>query len=257
MSDLIETMPEVSPPEIPIDWDFETADKNFDEAILGWRRFTGKVIAALWIFYDKLKIGHRPKSSQNWEQLPTWEEWLQKKGISKNTPTNHFRKLGWLSPGVHFLSESNEWTTPATIIEKTELIFGQIDLDPCSDVDHNIPSLQRFTLDDDGLTRDWIGRIYMNPPYGRELPDWVKKFKSEHLSQNMTEGIALIPARPDTDWFYTLRDYPRCFIRHRLKFGGQQNSAPFPSMVVYAGNNIEKFKQAFQDTGDIYQRIID
>ncbi len=174
------------------------------------------------------------------------------------------RQLSWfhiarklLPENVHFSSESNEWTTPAIIIKKIEQIFGQIDLDPCSDIDCNIPALQRYTIEDDGLTKNWIGKIYMNPPYGRELPNWTDKFKAEYLIKNMAEGIALIPARPDTDWFYSLRDYPRCFIRHRLKFGGQQNSAPFPSMVVYVGNNIKKFKHAFQDIGDIYQRIVD
>ena len=44
----------------------------------------------------------------------------------------------------------------------------------------------------------------------------------------------LLPARTDTRWFhdYIYGNAEIRFIKGRLKFGGSNNSAPFPSMVV-------------------------
>ncbi len=57
---------------------------------------------------------------------------------------------------------------------------------------------------------------------------------------------------PHTRWFRELRPYLRCFIWGRLKFSGQSNSAPFPSMAVYLGSDDRKFIDAFQGIGDIF-----
>ena len=48
--------------------------------------------------------------------------------------------------------------------------MGEIDLDPCSNskAQPNVPALNHFTVEDDGLEQKWFGRVYMNPPYGRE-----------------------------------------------------------------------------------------
>jgi hypothetical protein len=70
---------EVKQPEIPTEWDFGIADKEFDKNIRNWRRLTGDVMSQLWVFYNKLAVGHRRKSSPNGEQLPTWAKWLESK----------------------------------------------------------------------------------------------------------------------------------------------------------------------------------
>ena len=70
----------------------------------------------------------------------------------------------------------------------------------------------------------------MNPPYGREIKNWVKKASKER------RVVALLPARTDTKWFhdyiYKKRKTEIRFIKGRLKFGNAKNSAPFPSMIV-------------------------
>lgn len=75
--------------------------------------------------------------------------------------------------------------------------------------------------------------MFCNPPYGRELPKWVKKAYEESRKPK-TIVVMLIPSRTDTRWFhdYIYGKAEIRFVRGRLKFGGAKNSAPFPSMVV-------------------------
>jgi len=156
---------------------------------------------------------------------------------------------------VHFSSKSNEWYTPPEIIERVIKVMGFIDLDPCSNskITPNVPAHNHFTIETDGLSLPWYGRVYMNPPYGQEIIKWVRKLCSEYENENVSEAIALVPARTDTRWFRRLKKYPRCFVWGRLKFGGQTNSAPFPSMIVYLGENVRTFTDEFRNIGDIYQ----
>ena len=159
---------------------------------------------------------------------------------------------------VHFSSESPEHYTPQSVIDATIKCMGAIDLDPCSNSHEspNVPAAAHFTAADDGLRQVWRGRVYMNPPYGREIVDWVDKLVTAHESGDVTEAIALVPARTDTRWWAMLRDYPVCLVSGRLKFGEAENSAPFPSAVFYLPNGtaIDRFYDAFSLLGDIWQR---
>lgn len=156
---------------------------------------------------------------------------------------------------IHFSSKSNEWLTPPEIIERVIEVMGFINLDPCSNSKAipNIPAHNHFTIETDGLSLPWYDRVYINPPYGRGVGKWVEKLCSEYKNGNVSEAIALVPARTDTHWFRRLKKYSRCFVWGRLKFSGHKNSAPFPSMVVYLGKNIRTFTIKFKDMGDIYQ----
>jgi len=151
---------------------------------------------------------------------------------------------------------SPEWCTPQHVVALIKRCLRGIDLDPCSNSKENanIPATHVFTKHDDGLQFDWCGKIYMNPPYGRDIGRWVEKLAHEYRKGHTTEAIALVPARVDTDWFQSFRDFPVCFIGGRLKFSGSENSAPFPSAMFYLGPDIPKFARVFGDTGDIWVR---
>jgi hypothetical protein len=154
---------------------------------------------------------------------------------------------------VHFSSDSPEHYTPSPIIKAAIGCMGDIDLDPCSNskAAPNVPALEHFTIAEDGLSRPWFGRIYMNPPYGRAIVEWVAKLKSEYQAGNTTEAIALVPARTDTQWFRMLDCYPCCYIEGRLTFIGNDDPAPFPSAVFYLGERMEQFYWAFHELGTI------
>jgi hypothetical protein len=157
---------------------------------------------------------------------------------------------------VHFSSGSKEWYTPPNVVYRVLEVLGQIDMDPCSNGgdNPNIPATVHFTKEQDGLSRKWAGRVYMNPPYGRGIDAWAEKLCSEYAGGRVSEAIALVPARVDTNWFHRFRDALICFVDGRLKFSGHENSAPFPSAVVYLGNRAEAFASKFATMGDIWIR---
>ena len=129
-----------------------------------------------------------------------------------------------------FSSKTDNWATPQEFFDELDAEF-HFTLDPCAD-DLNHKCAKYFTKEQDGLAHSWEGEtVFCNPPYGRELPKWVKKCHDEAISATV---VMLIPARTDTrafhDYIYGKADIR--FVRGRLKFGGANNSAPSPSMVV-------------------------
>jgi len=162
---------------------------------------------------------------------------------------------------VHYSSESPEWYTPPEIAALVREVMP-INLDPasCYAAQQVIHADAYFDAQMNGLhpMRRWDGRVFLNPPYGREIGKWVERLISEYKAAHTIEAILLTPARPDTEWFGLLRDYPRCFVTGRLKFwtgetpDDQQEAAPFPSALFYLGNRFEAFAEAFSPIGDIY-----
>lgn len=159
---------------------------------------------------------------------------------------------------IHFSSRSEEWYTPRDILDRVVAALGAIDLDPCSNSHTRpvVPAARHFTRHDDGLSRPWFGRVFMNPPYGREVKRWVVHLCAEHHAGRVTAAVALVHARTDTAWFNLFRDYTLCFVRGRLKFAGRGagNSAPFPSVLAYLGPEPTQFAHVFRDIGGIYRR---
>lgn len=160
---------------------------------------------------------------------------------------------------VHFTSDSPEWYTPSHIVARVVQTFGAIDLDPCSNShdDPSIPAGQHYTVEDDGLALPWRGRVYMNPPYGRVIDEWIEKLASEWQNGNVSEAIALLPARTDTGWFRRLPAEHFCFVSGRLTFSEYESAAPFPSVAAYLGEHPQQFIAAFRDVGHIYRRLAD
>ena len=132
---------------------------------------------------------------------------------------------------VHFSSASEEWETPQHIFDALNVQF-QFTLDPCA-TPENAKCEKYFTKEDNGLIKSWAGeRVFMNPPYGREITSWILKAYKESRNPD-TIVVCLLPARTDTKWFHRYCTKGMIwFIRGRLKFGENENAAPFPSMIV-------------------------
>ena len=133
---------------------------------------------------------------------------------------------------VHFSSETNEWSTPIDLYNSLDEIYN-FTLDPCS-TKENAKCDKFFTIEDDGLKQDWSNEIvFMNPPYGREIKDWVKKAYKESLKGATV--VCLIPSRTDTKYWHDYifpYSHEITFLKGRLKFGNSKNSAPFPSAII-------------------------
>lgn len=102
--------------------------------------------------------------------------------------------------------ESDEWYTPHSIFESLGCVF---DLDPCSPgVDHWVPARNVFTIHDDGLSQEWGGFVFMNPPFGKRLGQvpWLKKFLKHR------NGIAIVRAYTSASWFHEFATQGDSFV---------------------------------------------
>ena len=128
-----------------------------------------------------------------------------------------------------FTSRTDEWETPKDFFDTMNKEF-HFNLDVCA-TKVNAKCEKYYTKKENGLSQQWHGNCWMNPPYGREIGKWMKK--ALEASKEGALVACLVPARTDTAWWneYDMKGEIR-FIRGRLKFGGSQNSAPFPSAVV-------------------------
>jgi hypothetical protein len=92
---------------------------------------------------------------------------------------------------THF--QSDVWLTPPHIIE----VLGPFDLDPASPVERPWPTATKhYTPIEDGLKQPWQGTIWLNPPYGLQIGEWLARLR-EH-----GDGFALIFARTETKSFF-------------------------------------------------------
>ena len=135
--------------------------------------------------------------------------------------------------------QKDEWLTPPEIIKS----LGQFDLDPCSPINRPWDTAKNhLTVLDNGLKAHWKGRVWLNPPYGREAAEWLHKL-SDHGN-----GIALIFARTETEMFFDhvwSKADALLFFKGRLYFhhvdGKRANAnAGAPSVLIaYGSNNVK------------------
>ncbi len=133
-------------------------------------------------------------------------------------------------------SKSNHWSTPRDLFYQLDSEFN-FTLDPCAS-EINFKCKKYFTEKDDGLIQDWSDdRVFMNPPYGRQIGNWVRKAYKESLRGALV--VCLIPSRTDTSYWhdYIEKKAEVRFIRGRLKFGGGKGTAPFASAIVIFKEN--------------------
>lgn len=159
--------------------------------------------------------------------------------------------------------QSNEWYTPPEVIDLVRAVLGQIDLDPASAPypQHYIGAGTFWTKNDDGLSKEWFGRVFCNPPYGKtggksNQDVWAQKLTAEYEKGNVTEALLLVNTTHGYSWYeniYTKR--PVCFVRRRMSFlnenGLTVGQAKRGQTIVYFGKNIEKFRIIFSKAGRV------
>jgi ParB family transcriptional regulator, chromosome partitioning protein len=152
--------------------------------------------------------------------------------------------------------EGDEWYTPEEYIEAARKVLGSIDLDPASNAaaQEVVKAASYFTKDDDGLEREWLGRVFVNPPYSYPLIEkFVTKLYDEFHDGRVTDAIILVNNCTDTRWFHLLLSkFPACFTRGRVQFWrpGQDRFATRQGQAFfYLGNNPESFCEVFSEHG--------
>ena len=128
------------------------------------------------------------------------------------------------------MSNKDDWETPKDLyaVLNTEFNFS---LDPCCSKE-TAKCSSYYTIEDDGLSKDWKGTVFMNPPYGRVIMNWIKKAKEE--SDKGATVVCLVPARTDTKWWHTycMKSAEIRLLTKRLTFEGANNKATFPAAII-------------------------
>jgi phage N-6-adenine-methyltransferase len=152
-----------------------------------------------------------------------------------------------------------EWYTPAEYIDLARIVLGEIDLDPAShsQAQKNIKAKQYYTKKDNGLSHEWHGRIWLNPPYMQPLiAEFTKKMCDEYAAGRVTEGIMLTHNYTDTEWFQGAAKVADalCFTKGRIKFceqdGSQVTAQPTQGQTFfYFGGAVSGFVKVFLAIG--------
>lgn len=158
-------------------------------------------------------------------------------------------------PHVVNNSGENEWYTPSRYIEAAREAMGSIDLDPASsDMANEVVKAARYcTAETDGLSYEWGGNIWMNPPYSSDL---VGRFISKLVDErdNYEQAVVLVNNATETEWFRRLISIASavCFPYGRIRYyspNGKNNSPLQGQAIVYVGGDVESFFDAFSEIG--------
>jgi len=163
-------------------------------------------------------------------------------------------------------AKSVEWFTPGGIVEAARAVMGDIDLDPasCAQANETVRALQYYSSD--GLTQQWSGRVFCNPPGGRGVVTafWSKlcgAWQSGAVTQAIWIGYSL-------EQLQTLQrftpsplsgDFCLCFPHRRIAFdspGGGKRSPTHGNYIAYLpprddGRGVSRFYAFFATYGEL------
>lgn len=161
---------------------------------------------------------------------------------------------------------SNEWYTPPVFVDAARDVMGAIDLDPASNAYANqtVKAKQFYSILDDGYTKEWSGRVWLNPPYGlasgkSNQDRWSAKLIDSYFNGAVSEAILLVNAATGSNWFFPLWDFLICFVKKRIQFFNEKGKAQQPThsnVIVYLGQaNQSKFIDTFSGFGAVVSRV--
>ena len=147
--------------------------------------------------------------------------------------------------------------TPPAYIESAVEVMGKIDLDPASNemAQLTVNADHFYTAESDGLTKEWRGKVWMNPPYtARVINVFISKLVSHYAAGEVTEAIVLTNNNTDTSWFHEAANNAAavCFTSGRINFlkrDGSKSSPTNGQSFIYFGKNIDLFKTVFSKHG--------
>jgi phage N-6-adenine-methyltransferase len=153
--------------------------------------------------------------------------------------------------------KNNEWLTPPEILEMARDVLGAFDLDPasCEEANKNVKAARFYSAEDDGLTQEWHGRVWLNPPFSwPEIERFISKLIGEVQAGRVTEAICLTDNKTDTAWFRAANQVAAaiCFTE-RIRFlrldGGRGFVPNRGQAFFYFGPNKQRFAEVFGPLG--------
>jgi hypothetical protein len=147
--------------------------------------------------------------------------------------------------------------TPPEYIDAAREVLGGIDLDPatCAQAQETVDASEFFTAETDGLSQEWHGKVWMNPPYHRDLaPAFIAKLIEEKEAGRVSEAVVLTNNSTDTAWFQQLAPVSSaiCFTKGRVNFTVPNGPPVMPTQgqaFFYLGENSQAFAERFAEFG--------
>jgi len=166
---------------------------------------------------------------------------------------------------VHVAQNSgeNEWYTPPQFIDAARQAMGAIDTDPasCELAQETVNASLFYTMETDGLSNQWKGRVWLNPPYSKDFVGrFISKLIEESDSKRVSEACVLLNNATDTEWFHKVVPIVSaiCFLKGRISFpdsnGDPKNKPLQGQMVLYIGSNVSSFKKSFSSFGVVLRK---
>lgn len=157
-------------------------------------------------------------------------------------------------------NKSEEWYTPPELLDLIYQVMD-VDLDPASPYPPSVLARRHYDKKSNGLIKPWFGNVYLNPPYGRNINQWISKLCDEWEQFHINNAVVLIPNKTDTKWFFDLAQHARCFctITGRIKFlsdHSNYSSGTFGNLLVLLTDDEEmvlRFVDTFSDKGIIWK----
>jgi ParB family chromosome partitioning protein len=193
-------------------------------------------------------------------ELPEEERASIHQAMDEGVPAREAVKKSLAAANSFNGTDGDEWYTPEEYIEAARRVLGSIDLDPASNpVAQEVVQAECYiTKDEDGLEREWHGKVFVNPPYSYPLIEkFVSKLVEEYDCERTKQAIILVNNCTDTRWFHQLLErFPACFTKGRVPFwrpGQDRFQTRQGQAFFYLGNNPETFREVFSEHGVVVE----
>jgi hypothetical protein len=157
---------------------------------------------------------------------------------------------------VQHSSLTDEWYTPAPIVEAARTVLGTIDLDPASNAQANeiVRATKFYSREQDGLLQPWYGNLFCNPPGGKVLNRSMTGLFWSRLMSAVDENVidhaiflcfSLEALQSTQRYGRSVGDYPFCVPSSRIQFvpgrPGVTKTAPSRSnAIVYVPGRVDR-----------------
>jgi hypothetical protein len=159
-----------------------------------------------------------------------------------------------------------DYQTPEYVLECVRAYFGgPIPLDPATCPSNPTKATTFLTEKENGLERPWDQNWFVNPPYGKEMRQWIEKIGAEaHQCYGVSttrcepHGLALLPVnRTETQYWQDCigsKASAVVFVRKRIAFirpstGEKAQGNPYSSAIWGFNTDWDRFKESFKPLG--------
>lgn len=162
-------------------------------------------------------------------------------------------------------SGNDEFATPPEIWRPLGRAVGGWDLDPCSGAEATSIAPDRFTADDDGLSKPWYGSVFVNPPWstdgnGSAKERWLSKVRTEANRDDVDVIVVLLPVDTSAHWFHDhqLHADAICFMGPgRVSFVGESRNPSFQTSISAFGDVPDRLLKAMDRLGAVTRDVYD